>query len=177
MTVQRNRLQLDAFLPFRLSVLSNIVSNAIAAQYARRFRLSIPEWRVVAVLALRPGLSAAEVAARTAMDKVAVSRAVASLLHAGRLERRVASGDRRRSVLALSRTGEAVYARVVPVALDYETSLLRPLSAADRAALDRLLRALLDRATELGPARDAATDRGGRRRPLQSRGTVRGARA
>ena len=56
----------------------------------------------MAVLAANPGLSAAEVTARTAMDKVAVSRAVATLLAAGRLRRTTAPADRRRTHLALT---------------------------------------------------------------------------
>lgn len=144
-------LQLDRFLPYRLSVLTNIVSTAIAGAYRKRFGLTIPEWRVMAVLALTPSLSAAEVAERTAMDKVAVSRAVSSLLRARRLERRTATGDRRRSVLRLSKAGERVYAQVVPFALAYERELIRPLDAEERKVLDRALRILLDRATEMGP--------------------------
>ena len=38
------------------------------------------------------------------------------------------------------------------MALDYERHLLAPLSERDRATLDRLLRVLLGRAVELGPA-------------------------
>ena len=146
------KLHLEKFLPYRLSVLSNTVSSAIAAAYFMNFGLSIPEWRVMAVLAANPGLSAAEVTARTAMDKVAVSRAVAALLAAGRLHRTTAPKDRRRAHLALTRAGESVYARVVPMALEYERSLVAPLSRRDRAALDRLVRVLLGRAVELGPA-------------------------
>jgi DNA-binding MarR family transcriptional regulator len=152
----RNKLALDGFLPYRLSVLTNVVSAAIAVHYAARFALSIPEWRVMAVLALEPGLSAAEVAARTAMDKVAVSRAVSSLLRSRRLERRVSAGDRRRSVLQLSPVGVAVYEEVVPFALHYEQALLQPLSAADRRQLDRLLRLLQRRASDLSSSNDAA---------------------
>src|SRR5689334_12108617 len=95
-------LELDRFLPYRLSVLSNIVSTAIAGAYQDRFGLTIPEWRVMAVLAMNPGLSAAEVAQRTAMDKVAVSRAVASLLKERRIAREMARSDRRRSLLKLA---------------------------------------------------------------------------
>jgi len=146
------KLHLEKFLPYRLSVLSNTVSSAIAAAYFMNFGLSIPEWRVMAVLAANPGLSAAEVTARTAMDKVAVSRAVAALLAAGRLHRTTAPADRRRTHLALTRAGERVYALVVPMALEYERSLVAPLSKRDRAALDRLVRVLLGRAVELGPA-------------------------
>ncbi|MCC6173128.1 MAG: winged helix-turn-helix transcriptional regulator [Gammaproteobacteria bacterium] len=149
---RRRRLQLENFLPYRLSVLSNLVSNAISGSYARRFGLTIPEWRVMATLAIHPDLSAAEVAQRTAMDKVAVSRAVAALLRSRRLERRFAPSDRRRSMLRLSPLGEDVYAEVVPVALAYERELLAPLSEAERAGLDRALRVLLGRATEIGPA-------------------------
>ena len=146
------KLHLEKFLPYRLSVLSNTVSSAIASAYFMNFGLSIPEWRVMAVLAANPGLSAAEVTARTAMDKVAVSRAVAALLTAGRLHRTTAPKDRRRTHLALTRAGERVYSRVVPMALEYERHLIAPLSRRDRAALDRLVRVLLGRAVEIGPA-------------------------
>ena len=54
----RPKLHLEKFLPYRLSVLSNTVSSAIAAAYFMNFGLSIPEWRVMAVLAANPGLSA-----------------------------------------------------------------------------------------------------------------------
>ena len=62
----RARLRLEDFLPYRLSVVANVVSAALSAAYSRRFGLSIPEWRVVAVLANHPDLSAAQVAERTA---------------------------------------------------------------------------------------------------------------
>ena len=149
---QRPKLHLEKFLPYRLSVLSNTVSSAIAAAYFMNFGLSIPEWRVMAVLAANPGLSAAEVTARTAMDKVAVSRAVAALQAAGRLHRTTAPADRRRTHLALTRAGMRVYAQVVPMALEYERHLVAPLSRRDRTTLDRLVRILLGRAVELGPA-------------------------
>jgi DNA-binding MarR family transcriptional regulator len=146
------KLHLDKFLPYRLSVLSNTVSGAIATAYFLHFGLSIPEWRVMAILAANPGLSSAEVTARTAMDKVAVSRAVAALLSAGRLRRTMAAADRRRTHLELTPAGARVYAQVVPMALEYERTLIAPLSKRDRATLDRILRVLLGRAVELGPA-------------------------
>ena len=142
-------LQLDRFLPYRLSVLANTVSAAIANVYAERHDLSIPEWRVIAVLAQEPGLSAAEVAARTAMDKVAVSRAVARLLKSRRLRRGATSADRRRLSLELTAAGRDVYNRIVPWARDYERRLLEALDAEAARALDDALRRLTDRAHEL----------------------------
>lgn len=144
------KLELDRFLPYRLSILSNIVSSAIAGRYSARFGISIPEWRVMAVLAMTPGLSAAQVAERTAMDKVAVSRAVALLLAKNRLERQIAAADRRKSVLTLSADGARIYAEVAPLARALEQSLIQVLDDADRSALDRILKTLLERARTLG---------------------------
>ena len=141
-----DKLHLDRFVPYRLSVLSNVVSMSIAAKYEREFGLTIPEWRVIAVLARYPDLSAIEVAERTAMDKVAVSRAVQRLLSDHRVERAYDEGDRRRSILRLSAAGRSVYTRVAPMALRYETELLDALSPSDRRALDRLLGRLMERA-------------------------------
>ncbi len=53
------RLELDEFVPYRLSVLSNRVSGAIARQYTERFGLTMAEWRVMAVLGGSPGLARA----------------------------------------------------------------------------------------------------------------------
>ncbi len=141
---ERNLLDLEQFLPYRLSVLSNRISQDIARLYADRFELGITEWRVLAVLGRYPGLSAGQLAERTAMDKVAVSRAVASLLAAGRLKRDTHGDDRRRSVLELSEEGYRVYAEVAPAAIAYERRLLACLSTEDQAALSRLLQQLAD---------------------------------
>ena len=132
-------LDLEHFLPYRLSVLSNRISQAIATRYAQRFGIGVTEWRVVAVLGRYPDLSAGEVAARTAMDKVAVSRAVARLLERGLVQRDTHGDDRRRSVLALSRSGQRIYDEIAPLALDLERRLLSRLDRDERAALDALL--------------------------------------
>ncbi len=137
-------LELEYFLPYRLSVLSNRISQTIADIYADRFDIGVTQWRVIAVLGRYPGLSANGVAERTAMDKVAVSRAVASLLLRGLLERKTHDDDRRRSVLALSDEGRAVYDEVAPLALEYEHKLLAPLDTHERDELDRLLHKLGD---------------------------------
>lgn len=138
-TSSTDALQLERFLPYRLSVLSNRLSTAIAQVYSQRFDLAITEWRVIAVLERFPGLSANEVAQRTAMDKVAVSRAVSRLLEGGRLEREIHDDDRRRSVLRLSAEGERIHREVAPLALAFEQRLLRGMSADERAMLFGLL--------------------------------------
>ena len=142
-------LDLAGFLPYQLSVLANQISGQLARVYAERFSLSIPEWRVMAVLGQFPGISALEVGSRTEMDRVTVSRAVARLLAKRYVARNFASLDRRRSELHLSARGQTVYAEVVPLARAYERSLITALTPAQRRALDRAMAALRQQATTL----------------------------
>jgi len=139
------RLDLDRFMPYRLSVLTNRVSSAIARHYSQRFSLSIPEWRVMAVLGQTPGLSAREVAERTAMDKVQVSRAAQSLLAAKRLTRVAHARDGRVAHLSLSAKGQAIYDEVVPLALKLEKRFLSVLNDEEQKSLDMLLAKLARR--------------------------------
>ncbi|EIL97753.1 MarR family transcriptional regulator [Rhodanobacter thiooxydans] len=142
-TAEHAPLQLEHFLPYRLSILSNTVSQAIADDYQSRFDLPVTEWRVMAVLGRYAGLSAREVAERTAMDKVAVSRALARLVEAGRVDRAVHDNDKRRSVLSLTDAGWAVHNEVAPMARAREREVLAKLDAEERAWLTRILDKLL----------------------------------
>lgn len=136
------RLDLDQFLPYRLSVLSNKVSDAIARLYSERFGLSVPEWRIMAVLGQTPGLSAGEVARRTAMDKVQVSRAVAALAGTRRVQRDGDETDGRVTRLSLTTKGRAIYDEIVPLALHLEAVFLAALTPAERKTLDGLMEKL-----------------------------------
>jgi DNA-binding MarR family transcriptional regulator len=142
-------LVLEDFLPYRLSILSNRVSRAIAARYAKTFDLTIPEWRIIAVLGRRPGLTAKEIAEATEMDKVAVSRAVARLIGARRVRANADKSDARRQRLSLTAQGEDVHARIAPIALASEQKLLSALDGRERAQLDDLIDRLLSAARGL----------------------------
>ncbi len=132
-------LELERFLPYRLSILSNTVSQAIAREYQAQFGLSTTEWRVMAVLARFAPLSAREVAEHTAMDKVAVSRALSRLVEAGRVDRERHDDDRRRSVLKLSEEGWRVHDAVAPRARNHERDMLARLTADEIEVLARIL--------------------------------------
>ncbi len=149
-TVKRARLDLDRFLPYRLSVLSNRVSSAIARQYSDRFGLTIPEWRVLAVLGGTPGLSARDVAERTAMDKVQVSRAIEVLVRAGRVARVPDGADGRILRLSLTAKGRAIYDEIVPLALHLEEVFLSALKPEERRMLEVLMTKLSRQAHLLG---------------------------
>jgi DNA-binding MarR family transcriptional regulator len=144
-----DQLILEEFLPYRLAILSHTVSTTIAHVYDERFGLSIPEWRVIAVLGRYPGLSAVEVADRTLMDKVAVSRAVTKLIKNGRIDRQFADADRRRSILNLSEEGWRVHNQVAPLALKFERELLAGLNEDERDKLGTIMDRLMARAQAL----------------------------
>ena len=137
---------LDEFLPYKLAVLSHSVSSLVARVYDKRFGLTIPEWRVIAIVGRFPGLSAVEVAERTMMDKVAVSRAVTKLIKSGRIDREFADADRRRSILNLSEQGIQVHDEIAPFALKMEEDLLHGLSADEVETLNSVIERLLARA-------------------------------
>ncbi len=137
---------LEDFLPYRLAILSHTVSSLIARVYDKRFGLTIPEWRVMAIVGRFPGLSAVEVAERTMLDKVAVSRAVTKLIKAGRIDREFADADRRRSILTLSEQGREVHDEIAPLALAMEEDLLHGLDDAQIDTLNTVIERLLVRA-------------------------------
>ena len=146
----KDELILEDFLPYRLSITSHTVSTNIARVYEKRFGISIPEWRVIAVLGRFPGLSAVEVADRTLMDKVAVSRAVTKLIKNGRIDREFADADRRRSILNLSEEGMKVHDEIAPLALEFEQQLVQNISEDDYEKFNSILEQLLDKARLLG---------------------------
>lgn len=144
-----DELILENFMPYRLARLSSTVSTAVAREYAKQFGLSIPEWRVIAVLGRSPGLSAVEVAEQTFLDKVAVSRAVTKLIKSGRIDRQFADADRRRSILNLSEKGRDVHDGVADLALEFERSLLDGLDSDEIARFDKVMDRLLLKANKL----------------------------
>ena len=144
--IEDKELILEDFLPYKLAILSHTVSSLVAHVYDKRFGLTIPEWRVIAIVGRFPGLSAVEVAERTMMDKVAVSRAVTKLIKSGRIDREFADADRRRSILDLSAEGRKVHDEIAPLALKMEDDLLHGLTDEEVQKLNSVIERLLARA-------------------------------
>ena len=140
--MSKSDLHLDVFLPYRLSYLTNMISQDLAKLYTEKHGIAHTEWRVMAVLGISSGVSAAFVAEKTAMDKVAVSRAINNMIKAGLVSREFASEDKRRSQLSLSAHGQKTYEKIVPLVQAYEKDLLESLSAPEGESLDRILEKL-----------------------------------
>jgi len=147
--VGERSLRLDAYLPYRLSVASNAVSGLIARAYQDRFGLTIPQWRLICVLAEDGALTQAQIVARTVMDKVTVSRAAQGLVHRRLVDRADHQADGRSHVLALTAEGRRLQAEIAPLALAYEAALIAGLAPGEVATLKRLLSRLQAAAGQL----------------------------
>lgn len=150
-------LDLDTYLPYRLSILSNTVSGAIAAIYQKPHGLSVAEWRIMAVLGMSPpqgagSITQKDLCVRTRMDKVQVSRAVKRLLQIGLISKATDDRDRRRAHLTFTPAGRAVYDQVAPATLAWERAFLDRLSAAEVAALDKVISRMQQVADDMAAA-------------------------
>jgi DNA-binding MarR family transcriptional regulator len=132
-------LKLNDFLPYRMSIASNAVSDAVATAYRNLFGLRIPEWRLVAVLAEGGAMSQQALCGRTRMDKVTVSRAAIGLVERGLIARAANPIDQRSHLVALTPEGWQLYEQVAPKALELERRLFASFSEDEKVQLAAML--------------------------------------
>ncbi len=144
-----SQFELTRFFPYRLAVLADRVSNAVAQVYADRFDLSRAEWRILAALGANGEMAASEVGPYSTLDKMQVSRAVARHDAAGLIARNEDANDRRSKPLSLTAAGVALLTKVTPLVTAREAYLLETLSHEERKALDRAMEIILSRADAL----------------------------
>ena len=133
---------LSRFLPYQLSLASNAVSGRIAMEYRQRWGLSIPEWRVMAVVGDAGAMTQRDLTRRTLMDKVAVNRACKVLEERELAVRTPNEQDGRSHLLDLTEAGRAMHAEIMPLALEMERQLFTGFSPDEL----ELFRSLLERA-------------------------------
>ena len=136
--------ELDQFLPYRLNVLAARVSRGFAAHYKERFGLSVAEWRVLAHLSQTDAVSVRDIHLRADLEKSQASRAAARLGEAGLVTKREGEEDRRLISLSLTGKGRSLMEELIPLAEAYERDLIATLPEAERAALDRAIKRLME---------------------------------
>ncbi len=141
--------RLAEFMPYRISITSNAISDLIAREYRSRFGLKIAEWRVMAVLGDVGEATQRELVAATRMDKVAVNRATKALGERALIQRAPNMSDGRSHHLALTDTGRALYAEIMPLALQMETQVIQVLDPQEQVQFSRMLGKLLTQADSL----------------------------
>jgi DNA-binding MarR family transcriptional regulator len=144
-------LRLEDFLPHRLNVCASLVSAALSRVYSERYKIGVPEWRVLVTLGQYGMMTAKAVGVHSHMHKTKVSRAVALLERRKLVARKANRDDLREAFLSLTPAGREIYDELTPIALDFVHQLMDSLNADDCAALDRALKKLTDRSAQLVP--------------------------
>jgi DNA-binding MarR family transcriptional regulator len=153
-------LKLENFLPYRLNVCANLVSQSLSRIYTERYKIGVPEWRVLVTLGQYGMMTGKAIGAHSHMHKTKVSRAVALLEQRKLVTRRTNRADLREAFLSLTPAGRAIYDEIAPLALDFASRLMDTVDSADRAALDRALTILIERSAKI--AAELASERGSR---------------
>ncbi|MCF6219947.1 MAG: MarR family transcriptional regulator [Robiginitomaculum sp.] len=139
---------LETFLPYRLSILSQTISGLVAREYESKFGLSMNQWRCLVIIHAHQPVTAKEIAPLTLLDKMAISRAI-KILEKRKLIKTSKGKDARSRMLNLTHVGNKIYEEVIPIAQKYETSLLSSLTDKQQSALKAIINQLLQEAREL----------------------------
>lgn len=142
---------LETFLPYRLSRISEAVSQNFRSVYKEMYGLNRPEWRVLASLAEVGPATATQIGRHSAQHKTKVSRAVFALEQRRWLTRETVPSDRRNELLELTAAGRDAYARLAGPMLRLEEDILSRLTESEQRSLGESLDAL-ERAFGLGAA-------------------------
>lgn len=133
---------------FEMVRLVNLAARPFAREVGQPHRLSLVEWRVMVALVRAPGVAAGDVAQRTGLDKMAVSRALGSLERAGRVVREPDPADGRRMRLSLSPSGARLFARIAATGRAREAQLFGALTPAEIDTLRRLVGRMVESVLE-----------------------------
>ena len=121
---ERRLLDLDRHVPYFFTNISSRLSRGASQTYLKYFGVGITEWRVIAVLALMPNISANQICAAVGLDKAAVSRSLQTLERRGLVAMTDDPLDNRSRSLALTAAGDDLHDRIIEVALEREMRLL-----------------------------------------------------
>jgi MarR family transcriptional regulator, organic hydroperoxide resistance regulator len=135
------------YLPYLLNRVGFAVSDTFAESLAEA-SLTVPSWRVLAVLMTEGTIRIGEVAELTSIELSTLSRLISGLQRRGLVARKGAKEDARVVNVALTARGRAVVQRLLPAAVDLEERLLSGMPAGDVAELKRLLNNLFVNITD-----------------------------
>jgi len=142
------KLSLQEFIPYKLAVAANRLSQSIGSLFEQKYGIQIPEWRILMALHSCGPLAPNEVVEHTSMDKARVSRAQRRLVELELVTPSADPRDGRRLVLFLTRKGADMCEAIIPEARQTEAWFLSVLSEPEREMLDTVLSRLLERSRE-----------------------------
>lgn len=133
-------LDLDRYVPALVTFIANKLSRSATVLYQRRYAVNVTEWRILALLAIEPAISAARICHVIGFDKGPVSRTLAAMEQRGLVAIRPDREDGRSHSISLTAKGATTHDKVIALALERERRLLSCLNKAERETLIVLLR-------------------------------------
>lgn len=128
------------FLTVKLSALIASMKRKVTASYARPAGLSVPEWRLLALIAEDGTISFGALVVQSATDKAQVSRTVKDLEHRGLIAIVPETpNDRKRLACSITPTGQTLHDTIIATARRMQAEVICQLDPADR---DQFYRAL-----------------------------------
>jgi DNA-binding MarR family transcriptional regulator len=136
-------LKLDDFLPYLLNRLTNRLNQDLLEDL-RKLDVTVPMWRVLAVLVARDGRGIGELAVYTVTDQSTLSRVIDRMERDELVERRPSPQDGRAIEVFVRPAGRQAFAKILPVALKHYRHAIAGLSETESRTLVRLLHKVLD---------------------------------
>jgi len=146
----RQTIDLHRYFPAFMTRLANKWARPASLALRRDFGIGINEWRVMVLLAVEEGITAARVCGFIGLDKAVVSRSVQLMADKGLVDIRPDPRDSRQRLISLSEAGWDVHDRAMAVALDLEREVLSCLDPEEREVLFGMLQRLLANIETLG---------------------------
>lgn len=131
----------DTFTPRLLTLLSNVLVWRESAELRRQFGLGTNDWRVLSVLAFKPGATSSEVSDFIDVNKAIVSKSVNTL--AARQLIHLLDGRRGSRPMYLTREGAAMHDKMLPISIRGQEIIDAHLDGDEVARLNELLQRML----------------------------------
>lgn len=144
-------MDLVEFVPFLLNRAGSRVATSFS-QILQTHDLSLPMWRVLAVVHQTEGVRAGELATVTSLEPSAVSRILGALTKRGLLLREHENADARVVSVHLTPDGRSLIEQIIPHAITHEDVTLADFTEQEVAHLKDMLRRLYENMERLEPA-------------------------
>lgn len=133
-------LDLERYIPAFVTFIANKLSRSATVLYQEKFGVNVTEWRIMSLLAIEPGITAARVCSVIGFDKGPVSRTLAGMQERNLVEIKTGKFDGRTHSISLTPKGRTKHDAVIVAALERERRLLSCLNSNERETLIDLLR-------------------------------------
>jgi len=139
-----NNQTLDRFLTHRITVLSHLLTRTAQRWHEKNSGLSLTAWRMLAILAGFGPMTQTQIGEIIFIDLARISRVKTALVTKGLISEIPDPADNRRAILTPTKSGQALYRKLLPSALKRQEDLYEQFSDDEVAVFNRVLDGMID---------------------------------